>query len=155
VKAAGDGLTYQWYIKNAGASKYSKSSATSATYSTTMSSKSKDRQIYCVITDKYGNEVKTKSVYLRMAATVTTQPKDVTVASGKTAKTTVTAVGDGLTYQWYLKNAGANKFSKSSATSATYSATMSAKSRDRQIYCVITDQYGNSVKTNTVTLKIK
>ena len=157
VKATGDGLTYTWYYKNAGASSFSKSSVTKATYSTTMDSKVKGRQVYCVVKDKYGNSVKSGTVTLNMKQTVkiTTQPTSVTVAKGSKATVKVKATGDGLAYTWYYKNAGASGFSKSSVTTATYSTTMDAKVKNRQVYCVISDQYGNAVKSSTVTLKMK
>ena len=155
VKATGDGLTYTWYFKNPGAKKFSKSSVTKATYAATMSSKTKNRQLYCVVKDKYGNTVKSNVVTLRMAASITTQPKNVTVAKGKTAKVTVKAAGDGLTYTWYIKNAGQSKFSKSSVKTAEYTAKMSSKVKNRQVYCVVKDKYGKTVKSNTVTLKMK
>ena len=128
---------------------------TSATYSAKMSDKVNGRRVYCIVTDKYGKTVQSKTVVLRMAATITKQPKDVTVEKGKTAKVTVKAVGDELTYTWYIKNEGASKFSKSSVTSATYSCKMSKKVDGRQVYCVVTDKYGKSVKSNTVTLNMK
>jgi len=156
VKAEGDGLTYQWYIKNAGGSKYSKSSVTSATYSAKMSSTTKDRYAYCVITDAYGNSVQTKTVRLRMAASITTQPKNVEVAEGKTAKVTVKAAGDGLTYKWYYKNPGATKFSLTKSFTGNYYSVKMDESRDgRQVYCVVTDKYGKTVKSNVVTLSME
>ena len=155
LEASGDGLTYQWYIKNAGQTKYSKSSVTAATYSCKMNEKSKDRLVYCVVTDQYGKTVKSKTIILRMAATITTQPENVTVEEGKTAKVTFQAVGDALTYQWYIKNEGGTKFSKSSVTSAAYSCKMSEKADGRQVYCVVTDKYGKTAKTDTVTLSMK
>ena len=155
MKASGNGLKYTWYIKNAGASKYSKSSVTKSTYSVTMNSKVKDRLVYCVVTDQHGNSVKSKTVRLRMAATITTQPKDVTVAKGSKAKVTVKATGDELTYTWYIKNPGASKFTKSSVTKSSYSVTMTSKVNGRQVYCVVTDKYGNKVKSEIVTLRMK
>lgn len=155
LKAAGDDLTYEWYIKNAGQKKYTKSSVTKSTYSCKMNEKSKDRYVYCIVTDKYGNTVKSKTVVLRMAATITTQPKSVSVEEGKSAKVTVKAVGDELTYTWYFKNEGSSKFSKSSITKATYSVKMSDKADGRQVYCVVTDKYGKKVTSNTVTLSMK
>ena len=156
VKAQGDGLTYQWYIKNAGSSKYSKSSVTSATYSAKMSSTTKDRYAYCVITDAYGNSVQTKTVRLRMAASITTQPKNVEVAEGKTAKVTVKAAGDGLTYKWYYKNPGATKFSLTKSFTGNYYSVKMDESRDgRQVYCVVTDKYGKTAKSNVVTLSME
>ena len=90
-----------------------------------------------------------------MAATVKTQPKSTAVVSGKTAKVTVKAVGDGLKYTWYYKNKGASKFTKASTTSATYSVKMTSKVNGRQVYCVVKDKYGKTVKTSTATLKLK
>ena len=154
VKAKGDGLTYQWYIKNAGKDKFSKSSTTSASYSVKMSEKADGREVYCVVKDQYGNTVKSKTVTLYMGngAKITTQPKSTAAAEGKVAKTTVKATGDGLSYQWYIRNPGKTKFGKSSVTSATYSCKMSESTDGREAYCVITDKYGTSVQTNTVTL---
>ena len=152
MNAQGEDLKYQWYIKNAGAKKYSKSSVTSATYSCKMNEKSKDRLVYCIVTDANGESVKSKTVILREAASITSQPKDSIVQSGETAKVTVKASGDGLKYQWYIKNAGKDKFSKSSVTKASYSTKMTDKSAGRQVYCVVTDAYGKKVQSKTVTL---
>ena len=77
-----------------------------------------------------------------------------TAAVGSKFSTKVVATGDGLKYQWYYKNASAASYTKSSVTGATYSGTMVTSWDGRQIYCIVTDQYGNSVKTNTITLKI-
>ena len=62
------------------------------------------------------------------------------MTGGQTAKLTVKASGDGLTYTWYIKNEGAGKYTKSSVTKSTYSVTMSSKIKDRQVYCVVTEQ---------------
>ena len=50
--------------------------------------------------DKYGNEVKTSTVYLRQAASITTQPKTTYTKLNGTAKVTVKASGDGL--KWII-----------------------------------------------------
>ena len=154
MEVSGDGLTYKWYIKNAGQDEYTKSTVTGSTYSCKVNEKSNGRRVICIIRDKYGNKVQTKTVLIRMAATITAQPKSVTAKNGATAQTTVKAVGDGLTYQWYIKNAGKENFVKSSVTSATYSVTMSKKVDDRQAYCVVKDKYGKSVKSDIVTLSM-
>ena len=155
VKAKGDGLKYTWYIKNAGKTKYSKSSVTKSTYSVTMSDSVHGRYVYCVVTDKYGKTDKSKTVVLRQQATITTQPVNTTVANGETAKLTVKAKGDGLTYQWYIKNAGGSKYSKSSITKSTYSVKMSDSVHGRYVYCIVTDKYGKTEKSKTVMLKLK
>ena len=160
VAATGDGLTYTWYFTSGGSStKFSKSSITSATYSTTMDSSRDGRRVYCVITDAYGESITTDTVTLTMKGrtplVITQQPVSVTVANGETASTTVAAQGDGLTYTWYYTTGGtATKFYKSSTTTATYSTVMDASRDGRKVYCVVTDTYGNTVKSNTVTLSM-
>jgi hypothetical protein len=116
------------------------------------------RQVYCVISDKYGNSVKTNTVTLNMATAlkITSQPVNVTAAKGATATVKVGVSGDGLTYKWYFKNKGASAFSlTTSFTGNTYSVAMDPSRSGRQVYCVVSDKYGNSVKTNTVTLNMK
>ena len=155
VTAKGDGLKYQWYVKNAGGTKYSKSAITKATYAVTMTSKVKGRRVYCVVTDQYGNKVQSKTFILRESVSIATQPKTTTVKKNVTAKATVKAKGDGLKYTWYLKNEGAKKYTKSAIIKATYSVKMTAKVKNRLLYCVVTDRYGNKVQTKTVRLKMK
>ena len=156
VVAEGYGLTYQWYIKNAGSSKFAKSSVTDSVYSDVMTKARNDRQIYCVITDQWGNSVKTDVVRL-VAITgtelkIVTQPENSLVGYGEEYCSEVIAEGDGLTYQWYIKNAGSSKWYKSIVTDSTYNNVMTEARNGRQIYCVITDVWGNTVKTETVRL---
>ena len=153
--ATGYGLTYTWYIKNAGTSKYVKSSVTTSTYSVKMSSTSKNRLVYCNVKDKSGTTVKVTTRTLRMAATITTQPKSVKVAKNTTAKLTVKAAGDGLKYTWYIKNPGASSYVKSSVTKSTYSTKMTSANNGRLVYCIVTDKYGNTDKSKTVSMKLK
>ena len=155
VKASGDSLKYTWYVKNAGASKYSKSSITKSYYSAKITSSTKNRQVYCVVKDKYGKTVTSSKVYLREAASIVTQPKTVTVKKNATAKVTVKASGDGLKYTWYYKNAGAKKYTKVSGSKSYYSVKMTSTTKNRQVYCVVKDKYGKTVQTKTVTLKMK
>ncbi len=158
VKATGNGLKYQWYYKNKGASKFTKSSNKTATYSATMGTKVNGRQVYCVVTDKYGAKRQTSTTTLTLTKKtlkITTQPKTVTVKKNATAKVSVKASGDGLTYTWYYKNASAKKFTKSSTKTATYSVKMTSATKNRKVYCVVKDAWGKTVKTVTVTLKMK
>ena len=154
LKATGDGLTYQWYLKNKNGKTFSKSSIKKNTYSVTMSDAVDGRQLYCVVSDNKGYSVTTDIVTLHKATklSIIEQPKDAYVPNGQTARATVTAAGDGLTYQWYLKNKNGKTFAKSSIKKNTYSVTMSDAVDGRQVYCIVTDSSGNTVQTNTVTL---
>ena len=154
VTATGDGLSYTWYYKDTTASSYKKSSITTKTYSAEMNSWRNGRKVYCVVTDKYGNSIKSNVVTLSVKnkATITKQPTNVVVPKGQQIKTSITATGDGLNYTWYYKNKGASSYLKSSITTNTYSLTMDANRNGRQVYCVVKDKYGNSVKSSVVTL---
>lgn len=153
VEAAGDGLTYAWYVKEPGSSSFVKSAAREAQYSYLMTKEKAGRQVYCVITDQYGNSVTTNTVTLsgKFKAEIITQPTDASAYIGSGVGTTVVAEGDGLTYTWYVKEPGSSSFVKSAASQAKYSFVLTEAKVGRQVYCVITDRYGNSVTTNTVT----
>ena len=87
------------------------------------------------------------------ALTLTALPADVTAAEGETAEITVGTEGEELSHYWFFKHAGDTEFTKTSSfTENTYFVEMSASRAGRQVYCVVTDRYGNSVTTNTVTM---
>ena len=156
VAAEGEGLTYKWYYKDKGMSKFKlTTSFKGSSYSVQMTAARSGRQVYCVVTDENGNSVTSKIVTLSMKARIATQPKSVAVAKNKTAKVTVKAEGEGLKYTWYVKKAGATKFTKSSVKTSSYSAKMTSSSTNRQLYCKITDKFGNTVTTKTVSMKLK
>ena len=156
ARATGDGLKYAWYIKSATGKTFSKSSVTSKTYSVKMTKSTDGRQVYCVITDKYGVSRQTATTTLKIKRStpkITTQPKTGYAQLNKTAKVTVKATGDGLTYTWYVKNAGASKYTKSSVTSSTYSVKMTEKVHGRKVYCVVKDAWGKTVQSSTVLVR--
>ena len=87
---------------------------------------------------------------------IITQPVDVTVEKGENATVFVEATGEGLTYTWYYKKAGGHKYYVSGVGEGdTYSIPMYAYRDGYQVYCVITDESGDSIKTNEVTLSMK
>ena len=157
IQVTGEGeLQYQWYIRNAGGKQFHKASSTSPKYSTIMSDSVDGREAYCVITDKYGQKVKTDVVTFSrpIALEITQQPEDVKIISGKVFTISVDVSGEeGLQYQWYVRNVGRKKFYPSAAKGSTYSAKMSDSVDGREVYCVITDKYGQKVQTETVTLQ--
>ncbi len=157
-KAEGDGLTYSWYYKNKGDTKfYLTGSFKTNIYSVTMTDARNGREIYCVVTDKYGNTVKTEIVTISMLnpVKITKQPVSVKVQNGETATVTFKAEGEGLTYKWYYRNKGAKDFIVTNTFSGnTYTAVMTDARNGREIYCVVTDKYGNTVKTEIVTISM-
>ena len=154
VTAAGDGLTYQWYIRNDGKRTYTKSSVTSDTYSAVICGGVKNRRAYCIITDQYGNQAQSKTFILRESVSITNEPATAAYANmGARVSVKITASGDGLKYQWYVKNEGKSSYSKSSITGVTYSTIMSSAVKGRRVYCVITDKFGKKVQSKTFILR--
>ena len=116
-----------------------------------------DRQVYCVITDKYGNSVTTDVATISLPPVelkILQQPTDVYAAKGEKFSISPKVQGEGLTYQWYYKESYQKNFSASSNKTSAYAYTMQSYMNNRQVYCVITDQYGNQVTTKTVTIHV-
>ena len=156
LEAQGEGLKYQWYIKNKGSESFSKSSIKTATYTVVMTKARAGRELYCVVTDANGNSVTSDVVTLTRVASVplaiTRQPVSATAYADEQISISLEAQGEGLKYQWYIKNKGSESFSKSSIKTDTYTTIMNATRADREIYCVITDALGNTVTSDIVTL---
>ena len=157
VEATGTELAYQWYYRttNEGdGTAVSASSGKTAAYTLTTAARNNGYQYRCKVTSQ------SRSVYsdwatltVKTKLEITVQPKDVTVVGvGTKASVSVTAKGDGLTYTWYVSDPGDAKFTKSSVKKSTYTQALTAEKNGRKAYCIITDTYGNSVKTNTVTM---
>ena len=149
--------TYQWYYRKSASGAWTPVSAASgstAKYSLTVQARHDGYQYYCVVTDAAGNTASSGVATLTVvpALSIVTQPEDVTAPAGETVSVTVVAQGEGLSYQWYVKKPTAAKFSKSSITDATYSVALTEARSGNQIYCVVTDAYGDSIQSNTVTL---
>ena len=159
VLAEGDGLTYKWYYKDIGHDKYYLTNSFKGnTYKVAMTEARNGRWVCCVITDQYGNSVKTNVVKLTMKKPlkITQQPQSVTVAEGANAAVTVLAEGDGLTYKWYYKDIGHDKYYLTNSFKGnTYKVAMTEARKGRRVCCVVTDQYGNTVKTEAVTLSMR
>ena len=83
---------------------------------------------------------------------ITQQPESVSVPMGMDTAVSIVAQGEGLQYHWYFKNAGLNQFYKSSCTEPVYSVTMKEECHGRQVFCAVSDAYGNYLQSQTVTL---
>ena len=164
VEAEGEGLTYAWYYKNPNASlEYRKSSNTTNTYTITANSNTHNKgfYVYCVVSDKNGNSVKSDIVSFKIGnenKLITKQPENVSVGDGETAIFTVEAAGEGLTYTWYYNNPNTDStYYKSSSKTNTYTIKANAHSHSKgfNVYCVVTDSNGNSEESDIVTMTVK
>ena len=160
VSASGAGLSFQWQLKKG--SKWA--DLTSGGADTPMLSvkvdDSKNGKIYrCVIKDTTGNEIISDEVKItvkEIAIKITSQPSDYTGAAGSVAKFSVTASGEGLTYQWQLKK-GSKWADLSSGGAKT--ASMSVKvddSKNGKVYrCLITNASGEQLASKEVAITVK
>ncbi|MBQ5545691.1 MAG: hypothetical protein IIU00_08415 [Clostridia bacterium] len=155
VKASGEKLTYQWQLSDDQGKTWRNSKATTAAYSTTLSTANNGRYLRCIVTDKYGNSVKSDAAYMKITSlAITGQPANVTAKKGASVSFKITANGPGITYRWQLSDDQGKSWRDSSAKSAQYSATLSDTNNGRYLRCVVTDKYGNSLHSKAVYMKI-
>ena len=154
--ASGEGVKYRWYYRNADMKYPSCSSNDTRSYSIKMTDDRDGREMYCVATDKYGVSVMSDKVYMYLSKniTVTQQPVSTSAAVGQTAKISVDATGDGLSYKWYYRNPDMTRFAATSSTSKSYSIKMTEARDGREMFCLITDKYGNAIRTDIVKLSM-
>ena len=91
------------------------------------------------------------------AIKITEQPKDIVGAPGENATLKVVATGNGLSYQWQYKVAGASKYTNAvsaGAKTAEWTITLKDSIDGRTYRCVITDANGNKVISNPVTITV-
>lgn len=157
ITAVGEGLTYAWYEKAPSASSFTKSNKTSTVYSITVTEELNGLQIYCVVTDTYGNTARSNTVTMSIGTplSIVTQPNSPIVpAVGKFGSIYISARGDGLTYDWYVKLPGQTSFMKTNVHGEWYTACVTEERNRMRVYCVVTDTYGNFVKSDTATMTI-
>ena len=103
-----------------------------------------------------GGNINWTAVAMIPQVTIIQQPKDVTAAIGDKVSFTVSAEGEGLTYQWQCSsNNGQSWYNSTYPGYATNTMTMTAtEARCGLVYrCRITDSNGASILSNVVTLK--
>ena len=130
-----------------------------ASYSLTTEARHNGYQYRCLVSNAYG-DIYSASVLLTVVTAkpvITTQPKSITVAVGKTASFTVTAKGDGIDYLWLYRKPGESGWiavSAAAGKTANYTLTVAAKHNGYQYRCRVRNAKG-IVYTNTVTLSVE
>ena len=160
VAAQGEGLTYQWQLKKG--SKWADLTSGGANTDTMLVKvdDSKNGKIYrCLITNADGEQLASNEVTITVKEpdiNITSQPTSYTGLDGSTAKFTVVAEGEGLTYQWQLKK-GSKWADLSTGGAKTATMTIKADSfKNGKVYrCLITNAAGEQLATNEVTITIK
>lgn len=80
------------------------------------------------------------------------QPQNTSAAIGSVITISVEVTSDEVSYQWYCRKPGQQDFEKTEITEDTFQITMTEELHGSEVYCIITDEYGNEITTQTVTL---
>ena len=159
VKATGSGLTYQWYFKKKTQTSFNVWNGHTNAKETCVPNDTWDGiQLYCLVKDAKGNSVKSDTATITFTAAdlaITKQPTNQYIILGKPVTVSLTATGNGLTYQWYFKKKGQSSFSVwSGRTHASETCTPNASWDGIQLYCIVKDSNGASKQSNTVTVSV-
>lgn len=149
VQASGSDLSYQWqYRVSAGGDWYKCSTGgyNTAAYSVQATAGRNGYQYRCQVKNSvgtvYSNVV---SLTVKDTPSITKQPANVTVATGKTAAFSVEAKGSGLTYQWQYRPGSSGEW-YNSTTSGYHTATLTVTAENHrngyQYRCKISNSDG-------------
>ena len=158
VKAAGSGLTYQWYVKKSGSAKWTEwkghtTAKTAATANVTWDG----MLVRCAITDSTGNSITSGTAKVKVIAplTIINQPTYTDARAGQVTYFSIKASGAGLKYQWYFKKDNSSEWKKwKGHTTATTSATANPTWDGMLVRCEITDSQGNAVMSEQTKVTI-
>ena len=160
IEAAGTGdLSYQWQYRTASMSNWkapAQASAKTADYSFNMKLSYDNIEVRCIVSDGSGNEVISETRKANVFA-YTSQPADITAEEGQVVRFEVSALGRGLTYQWYYMrpNGVWNKAIVSGSKTAVLPITAGTKNDGTSYRCVITDKDGNQITSSAGILTVE
>ena len=150
IEAEGSGtISYKWQYRTAGSASWktpSQTSAKTADYVFNLKPSYDNIEVRCIVSDEAGNEIISETRKANVFA-YTSQPKDATASVGEAVNFEVSAIGRGVTYQWYYKRPGSTWKKTTIAGSKTPVLPITAGTiNDGTSYrCVITDELGNKI----------
>ncbi len=158
VTATGTGLSYQWYYRTSATGTWKKSGVAGSDTASLAVEAMPYRNGYqyrCVVSNAAGS-VTSSAATLTVKPRIFTQPEDQTGYVGGTAKFTVEASGDGLTYRWqYYTGSTWKNSGLTGHDTATLSVGITAARNGQQYRCVVTDKNGNKTISATAKLIVK
>ena len=163
VSALGSGsLSYQWLSRKDSSAAWSasgQSGAKTKTLSVAATAGLNGWQFRCMVTDSKGTKAYSDIVTLNIVPKITTQPKDLSVTAGDTAKFTVAATGTGtLKYQWQSRKNSSSEWSNSGQNGAktkTLSVATTAGLNGWQFRSVVTDTNGQKAYSDVAKVTVK
>ena len=165
VGATGSGLKYLWQYKNAGDNTWTNwTTKTTADITVAYDANRNGMSVRCLITDANGATATSNAAVLTYKedskVTITTQPKNTTVAANKSAyysvAATTTASNKELKYLWQYKNAGESTWTDwTTKTTAEIGIAYNANKNGMSVRCIVTDANGNSATSSSAVLTYK
>ena len=163
ISVSGNKITYQWqYSKDNGKTWINCSNTSSKTNTLNLvAATNRNNYLYrCVIKDANGFTAVSKAATLTIKTKleITKQPESVTAEINKTAEFKVQATGNNLKYQWqYSKDNGGYWINSSnpSSTTDTFNLVAAANRNNFLVRCVITDEYGETIESDSTILTIE
>ena len=149
-----DGYTFEGWAKSKTATKadYKAGAKITVSADTTLYAVWKVKTVKTEVTKT--ESVKSETVSSE-AVKITKQPTDVKATEGNKTTFRLTATGSELTYKWYYKKSGASDWTYWPGHDYASTHANANKSWDgMQVYCVVTDGSGNSVKSDVITVTV-
>jgi|GEM_PF-5467057 len=171
VEAQGDGLKYSWFTKPSDGTVKEAGQYTD-TFSTVASDSTDNMEVYCVISDAYGNLVTSEPAKIIPGGVVISKWTGYNVYGKAGYKAALKAEGlaydyvdgevklgaEGVTYCWYVKytvkNGGDGQFHRAGGTGKVFSLPLKTDCDGAELFCRITDKYGNSVDTKITKIHV-
>ena len=160
--ANGDSNSYQWQVSMDGGETWAdaengSTSGDSTSEYTITATKSMDHYLYrCVATNIVGTATSDPAeLRVLIEPSITAQPEDTTVETTKTARFSITAAGDELSYQWQVSTDDGATWDNTELGGHLSSHTIETlKSLNGNKYrCVVTNDVG-SATSNAASLKV-
>ena len=101
-------------------------------------------------------QIKTTQQPADLPLEILIQPTDKSVNAGESLTVSLKASGVKLSYQWYYQKTGQTSFSQwKGRTHESETVKPNASWNGIQLYCVVTDSGGSTVKSNTITVTVQ
>ncbi|MBR2702220.1 MAG: leucine-rich repeat protein, partial [Erysipelotrichaceae bacterium] len=148
--------TYQWQVLKGLTWSNITKNGKSAEYVSTINDSSDGKKFRCIVTNAAGLSITSNEAVIHIGETleITSQPVDFYGAIGTNATFTVGAKGDDLTYQWQYFNQTWKKSTSEGSKTNSLSVEITSARNGRMYRCIVTDKFGQTIETNTVTINV-
>ena len=153
ITATGMDLSYQWQISTDGGETWEDADCTTSDFTVTAQASMNGSQYRCVVTDVRGEELISGAAVLNVFAIIG-EPDDASVADGGSAVFKVSAIGEGLAYQWQVSSDSGVTWEnlENNTDSLTVAAEVSLSGS--QYRCVVTDHLNRNLCSAAAGLSV-